>query len=282
MECRMITEENIEEYRGIPDADIAENIGRKFYRALALHEDTDMQPRAVVIWKLVHMQGGEKPAAEIRWLDAMDEASAIEILKALELELADASVGDISYEYADDNEVVKAAFEKNGFTIREKESRTVIVTVAELVPLLGNGKHTVPSDVKSIDRLTFRQFHEGVKNCRKQGRLGALEDFDALSFDWFEPQVSCCVQAEGKVNAFLLVHRTVSDRLAVKLLAAWRPATNQELLDMIRFAILQLQEHYSPQTQVVIRTYDEATDALARKLFVKAVRQTVKEASKKL
>ena len=84
----------------------------------------------------------------------------------------------------------------------------------------------------------------------------------------------------GKVNGFLLFHETPSGKLAVKLFFACKPAGNQELLGMIRFAIMKAQENYPPQTQIVIRSYDEATDAFARKIFPNAENQLIMEATK--
>ena len=84
------------------------------------------------------------------------------------------------------------------------------------------------------------------------------------------------------MNGLLLFHQTPSGKLAVKLLFACKPATNQDLLGMIRFAIMQAQENYPPQTQVVIRSYDEATEAFARKLFPQVENQLIIEATKEV
>ena len=112
--------------------------------------------------------------------------------------------------------------------------------------------------------------------------MGALEDLDELPFEWFEPEVSCVIQIEGNICGFLVVHRAAKKRLAVKLFTAWRPATNQDLIHMIRFAIQKVQAKYDPKTQVVIRTYDAAGEALVKKLFSKAERRKLQEAQKNL
>ena len=156
----------------------------------------------------------------------------------------------------------------------------MIVTVDELSKVAGKGKPELSPNIVSIDQLMLRQFQKGIMNCLSHGLAGALEDLDTLPAGWFEPKVSCCVQSMGKVNGFLLFHETPSGKLAVKLFFACKPAGNQELLGMIRFAIMKAQENYPPQTQIVIRSYDEATDAFARKIFPNAENQLIMEATK--
>lgn len=280
MKCIRITEENMQQYVNEIDPEMLENIGRKYYRARALHEDVDHAPQAIVVWKLLHIPNEKKTAAEIRWFYAKSEAAAGSILEECEQEFVQEGVTKVFFEWEAEDEELKAALKDHGFSLQMKESRELVLTVEELSPLLGNGNNPSLTCVKSIDRLTFRQFRTEIKNCMKHGRMGALEDLDELPFDWFEPEVSCFVQIDGNICGFLMVHRTVSKRLAVKLFTAWRPAANQDLIHMIRFAIQKAQAKYDPKTQVVIRTYDATGEALTGKLFAKAVRQKLQEAQK--
>ena len=282
MKCIMISEENKSQYVDQMDAEMLENIGRKYYRALALHEDVEHAPQAVVVWKILHIPNEKKTAAEIRWFYSKNEATAGSILAECEREFVQEGIRRVFFECEDENEERKAALKDHGYTLQMKESRELVMTVAELIPLLGTGDNQPPSYVKSMDQSTFRQVRADIKNCMKQGRMGALEDLDELPFEWFEPEVSCVIQIEGNICGFLVVHRTAKKRLAVKLFTAWRPATNQDLIHMIRFAIQKVQAKYDPKTQVVIRTYDAAGEALVKKLFSKAERRKLQEAQKNL
>lgn len=280
MEIRKITEETKEDYLQVFDRDDVENIGRKCYRGLALHADSDADVQGAMIWKLVHARKGQKTTAQITCFYAKDQEAGRVLLTEYEKEIAAEGATGSCFQFSRDSEAVGEIFEQAGFLLQEKKSRELIVTVDELSKLAGKGKPELAPNIVSIDQLMLRQFQKGIMNCLSHGLAGALEDLDTLPADWFQPKVSCCVQSKGKVNGFLLFHETPSGKLAVKLLFACKPATNQDLLGMIRFAIMQAKENYPPQTQVVIRPYDEATDAFVRKIFPKAESQLIMEATK--
>ena len=280
MEIRKITEESKEEYLQVLDRDEVEHIGRKYYRALALHADPDAAVQGAMIWKLVHAQKGQKTTAQITCFYAKDQEAGRVLLTEYEKEIAVEGVTGSCFQFSRDREETREVLEQAGFLLKEKKSRELIVTVDELSKLAGKGKPELSPNIVSIDQLMLRQFQKGIMNCLSHGLAGALEDLDTLPAGWFEPRVSCCVQYKGKVNGFLLFHETPSGKLAVKLFFACKPAGNQELLGMIRFAIMKVQENYPPQTQVAIRSYDEATDAFARKIFPNAENQLIMEATK--
>ncbi|MBO5154999.1 MAG: hypothetical protein J6C00_11710 [Eubacterium sp.] len=280
MEIRKITEETKEEYLQVLDRDDVENIGRKYYRGLALHADPDAHVQGAMIWKLVHARKGQKTTAQITCFYAKDQEAGRVLLTQYEKEIAAEGAAGSVFQFSRDREVVGEIFEQAGFLLKEKKSRELIVTVDELSKVAGKGKPELSPNIVSIDQLMLRQFQKGIMNCLSHGLAGALEDLDTLPAGWFEPKVSCCVQSMGKVNGFLLFHETPSGKLAVKLFFACKPAGNQELLGMIRFAIMKAQENYPPQTQIVIRSYDEATDAFARKIFPNAENQLIMEATK--
>ena len=279
MEIRKITEETKEEYLQVLDRDEVENIGRKYYRALALHADPDAHVQGAMIWKLVHERKGQKTTSQIKCFYAKDQEAGRVLLTEFEKEIAAEGAAGSVFQFSRDREVVGEILEQAGFLLKEKKSRELIVTVDELSKVAGKGKPELSPNIVSIDQLMLRQFQKGIMNCLSHGLAGALEDLDTLPAGWFEPKVSCCVQSMGKVNGFLLFHETPSGKLAVKLFFACKPAGNQELLGMIRFAIMKAQENYPPQTQIVIRSYDEATDAFARKIFPNAENQLIMEAT---
>ena len=282
MEQILITEENIESYYDHMDAEAAEYIFRKYGRGLAMHADADPAPQAVIVWKYVHMNDREQPGVRILWMVAEDQTAAVELLEAFEREVTAFGAADVQYECTGEKEAVLEALQAAGYEIRTKESPEVIRRVGDFEALIGTGNRTLSQEIKSIDQLMFRKCHAGVRACMAQGKMGALEDFDTLPFDWFEPKVSCCIQSSGNVCGFLLVHRSACDRLVVKLLGAWRPATNRELLGMIKYAIVQAVERYSPDTQVVIRPYNEATEAIVRQMFPKDERRLVQQIEKRI
>lgn len=283
MELREITIEQIEKYKEVLDPDEAENIGRDYYCALALHAQPDVPAQATLIWQLKNVHKEQPTIAEVTWFYAADPASGKELLAEFEKRAGESGACGISFEFkGDKSDATSAIFAEAGYLLKDTQSSELVITVKELSHLAIKSKDEFPAQVTSISRLSMRQFKQGIRNCLYNERNGTLEDLDFLPLDWFEPELSCCVQMNFKVNGYLLVHKQTSGRLAVKLLFACKPASSQDLLHMIRFASTTALEHYPPQTPVVIRHCDEATRALVTKLFPKAQRAASVTAQKKL
>ena len=282
MEYVWITEENIDDYWDHMDSEAAEYIFRKYGSGMALYAEPESAPQAMAVWKQVHVKDGKKPGVQLLWMDAEDQTAARCLLEAVEGALLSSGAAYVQYETDGKNEAVKEALQAAGYEVRRMESHEVIRTVGDFAALTSAKPVSFPEEIKSIDQLTFRQIHAGMRACVDHGKQGALEDLDALPFDWFEPKVSCCIWSSGAVHGFLLVHRSTADRLMVKLLGAWRPATKKEVLGMIRHAIDQAVKRYPSDTQVVLRPFDEATDALVRQMFPKVSRPVVWQANKQI
>ena len=58
MELRTIFEDNIDEYSGQIDQDVAENMGRMYYHGIAVHDPEDHNLLSLLIWKLKFMENG--------------------------------------------------------------------------------------------------------------------------------------------------------------------------------------------------------------------------------
>lgn len=268
MEIREITKENLEAYREFLFPDAAENIGRKYYRAIALHADADASPAAALIWELKDVQKEQQIKAEIMCFHAKDAESAQTLLSEYEKIAAEDGVTSSFFEFtAERDDLVIPVLKEAGFHLKDTESRDIVVTVGDLAALPISEKQALPSYVTNVGSLTIHQFRKGIINCIFNGKTGLFEDLSSLPINWFEPELSCCIQMDGKVYGFLLVHKMASGRLAAELLSASKPATQQDLLAMIRFAIFRVQETYPAETQVVIRRCNEATKNFMTKLF---------------
>ena len=263
-----ITKENADIYNGILDADAAEHIGRSHYRALAMHEEDDSEPTAWLIWKLIPDSARKVTEAELLWIYAKDVKSGKAILEECENRAAETDVIATRFEFlSGQKETELAALKEMGYETREAESRDFVVTVADLDALPIADRTTAASNLMSIGELTINQFRKGVRNCLFRGKAGILEDLDEIPISWFEPDVSGCVQIDGNVCGFLLVHKQPSQRLDVELLFAAEPATKQDMIGMIRFSLLKAVENYSKDTQILIRRCNDATKALTAKIF---------------
>lgn len=128
-----ITKENADRYNGILDADAAEHIGRKYYRALAMHEEEDSEPTAWLIWKLIPDSAEKVTEAELLWFYAKDVESGKVILEECEKRAAATETITTRVEFpAGQKEIELAALQEMGYETQETESRDLVVTVADL------------------------------------------------------------------------------------------------------------------------------------------------------
>ncbi len=266
MEIRKITDDNIDEYEDFIDEDVAQSIGREFYRSIAIHEDSDDEPVAAVVWELKNFEEDTDTTSEIEWLYVKDSKVGEMLMEEYDNENSEDEVTDSFFEFASMDKNAASILENSGFEITKGESRDIVVTVEELGDLPIAKKKTPPY-ITSINDLMVRQFRKGITNCLFHGRKGILEDLAFLPMSWYDPDVSCCVQTDEKVNGFLLVHKRASGALVVDLLFALEPDAKANLLSMIRYSINAAIDKYPPETEVILRRHNDMTTALIQKLF---------------
>ena len=266
MEIRKITDENIDEYEDFIDEDIAQSIGREFYRSIAIHDDGEEEPVAAVVWELKDFEEDRDTEAEIEWLYIKDPKAGDMLMEEYENEIMDDEVKRSFFEFESMDKNSSAVIKKSGFTAEKAESRDIVVTVEDLNNLSLVKKKTPPY-ITSINDLMVRQFRKGITNCLFHSRKGILEDLAFLPMSWYDSDVSCCVQTDEKVNGFLLVHRKASGALVVDLLFALEPDAKINLLNMIRYSINAAYDKFPPETEVILRKHNGMTEALIHKLF---------------
>ena len=280
MEIRKITDDNIEEYEEFIDEDVAQSIGREFYRSIAIHDGDEKDPVAAVVWELKGYEEDTETKSELEWLYVRDKKAGTMLMEEYDNEIAEDDVKKSFFEFADLDENASETINKAGFSVEEVESRDVIVTVEELNNL-GISKKKTPPYITSINDLMVRQFRKGITNCLFHGRKGILEDLAFLPMSWYDPDVSCCVQTDEKVNGFLLVHKRASGPLVVDLLFALEPDAKVNLLHMIRYSISAAVRKFPPDTKVILRRHNAMTNALITKLFPGKKGETVFRGEKK-
>ena len=268
MKIRKITQKNLATYKEMIAPDIMEHVGRKYYRALAFHNGPDNAPVATLIWELKNAENDSATKSEIKWLYAKDAEAGKALFSKYEKMAAEDDVTTSFFELpADCKDVRITILKEAGFRLEEKENRDIVVTVKDLAALPIAEQQSIPSQIVNVGSLTLHQLRKGLVDCVFHGKTGLFEDLTSLPFSWFEPELSCCVQMDGKVNGFLLVHKMSSGRLSVELLAASKPATQQDMIHMLRFSILRALKNYPEDTQIVIRRCNEVTKNFTDKLF---------------
>ena len=260
-----ITDENIEEYSDLIDGDIAENIGRKYFRASAVTNKAD-EVGAVMVWEYKNTGDDKDPEAELSWLSLKDNECTRELFNAFRKDIVEEAVARTYFELEDPKDKLSDVFSKLKFKTTKRESRDIYTTVGELA---GNkiAAKKAPSYIMSISDISYREFRQGIIGCLYNGKKGMVEDLSTLSMDWYEPELSCVVKTDDELTGFLLIHKFPSGVLMPLLFYAGGPNYRMDLLDMMRFSVRKAASIYPAETKVLIRRHNDAVRALSDKLF---------------
>ncbi len=246
--------------------DEAENIGREYYKGLMAASPVDEEPLAVMVWKILNEDSYEENKAEITFFRSDDPNAGKELLDMYGERIEESEVISSSFELADLSADNKKLLSGEGFELKDKEGRDLIVTVGDFAKLPIT-KKKIPSYIKPIQILEILQFRQGITNCMFCGRTGIDEDISMLPPEWYEQELSCCVLTEGKVDGLLLLHCTAGGILMPVLLFASGVDANKNMLNMLCFSINAAIKKYPKTTRVLIRRHDDKTRKLASYFF---------------
>ncbi len=262
-----ITEDNIDEYTGYIDPDMEENIGRDYFRGLLVLDEKDEQPVAALIWEYINLEEeDEDTESRIVWI-RMDNKAAGEILMdAYTRETANEDVKRSFYKLPVKLKNEFSLLENAGFSAKETENTVINVTLSELskLPMV---KGSAPEYIMPINEVAISQFRKGIAKCAADKRKGILDDLEFLPMNWFDMDVSCCVNINDKVSGFLLVNKTASEKIIVDLFFAYEPDAGSNLLHMMNYSVNTALAKYPGDTIVKLHIHNEMSTALVKKLF---------------
>ncbi len=267
MSIDTINLENVNEYTDRLDSDVAEDIGRVGYYGLAWQNPDDTEDQALIVWKLQHLRQSE-PAAWILQMQAQTAAGARAVLEAFEDALREAHAVRVAFEFPETtDECCIAELGRAGYEPHQGEQQALVVTVDELRQCPIAGRQLSQVHVTGIGELTIDQLRRAVQDCVMQHKEGTLEDLYSLPLHWFDPEVSCCLQEDGRVYGLFLVHRFPSGGLTVEMMYAEKPATRNDIVLLIRYAIGAAAKKYDKDTPVLIRRGSELARTMTGRLF---------------
>ena len=277
-----ITEQNIEDFIDPVPALYLNEIKREFVRGLSGEDDGTKELKAAVIFELKNAEEDPDVEAEILWFFASDASSGAELLRTLGNYTGDGGkdfpggggsfdpggggISRVFFELPSLGNSEEEAFALAGYSLERKESRDVSVSVEDFSSLSFSRKKP-PEYVKPLSEITSRQFKAAIMSSVFHGRYGLLEDLPFLPITWFDPDISCCVLTDDRINALLLVSGRGTEGFRVELLFALQPDANIHLLNMITYSIRAAANVGQPGDKVLLRRHNEASCALVRKLF---------------
>ncbi len=272
MRIEELTEDNLNSYSSYLDPEEAENIGREYYHGVAVTDDMGSFLGAM-IWELKNLENDDKDTeSRLTFVSLPDREAADCIFDEYAVHINAEDVKQSIFEfpvrsYGDGWDY----FREKEFDISEAEGSMVTITVGDLSKLtsmkLNKG---VPSYVKSVTHITEREYTRGVMNCIFRSKRDLLDDLSSLNLSWFEPDLSCYVESDGKIEGFFLVHKTSGNRLRVELMVDVGPDSQKALLHMMRFSMKAAIKKYPPQMQVLLRRSDHASRSMISFLFPNA------------
>lgn len=277
MELVYINEENLYLYEDYLDPDSAENIGREFYRCLVACDDDE--PRAAVIWELIHLYDDHKPTeSRIDWIRIDDPEAGKYILEGygerVSLDEVETSLFEFESDHISDYIDV---FKNAGFKLTAVDGRRMELPLSDfrLLKIARNLK--TPAYIKSLSSIKNRTFRRGMVDCVYNVNRDFPADIIKMPVDWYEPDLSSYEETDAESRGFMLIHKCVSGRLRIELLADWGAEPQINMINMIRYSLDQALKNYPDDTKVIIVKRDSATSKLVSYLFPNApVKKCVK------
>lgn len=261
-----LDEDNIEMYVDFLTPDVAENIGRTFYKGLVVEKEGELI--AGMVWNVRNM------------MNDADNESHISFLK-----INDEEAGNLLFEeYKDlarEDDVVKTTFSlpaksttseqqalaNAGFSVKFMEGDLIKARLSEIGELAFIKKVRVSDDIHSLKTMTQRGFNSAIRSFVAKGLYGLCEDLPYLPRTYFENDVSCYAEVNGQVNGIFLFHKNPSEGLMIVVMAAIGSDFGKILPQMMKFSVLTALEEYSDETEIWIDRHNYASLALSEKLF---------------
>ena len=258
--------DNISDYSEWIDPDVAENINRAYYRGMAAHDSYDDSVKAIVIWELKSLEEKEDTESEIAWIYSADSGSVDPLFHEYGNRIVTDEVKRSFFESTAIEQPIVDALEGCSFTISPVESKCLRLMLKDFTDL-PFAKKKLPDYVQNIGSLNRMEFCQGIMNLLCRNGVDPIEDLSYLPMDWFDPNVSCCIKTDGKVNSFLLIHKCASGALMPVLFYAVGADYRQNLLEMMRYSIRTAARQYPEDTPVLIRRRNQEITLLMSKLF---------------
>lgn len=273
MEVVDLTEENAEDYASYLGEDVAENIGRAFYRGIVVHNNLSWIPAAGMVWEIKNADDPWKNTeSRIEWMriHSMEVAAPLfeaygEMVRKEDVKRSFLSIP------AEGDRIESEACRAAGFDIRRQEGDDLVVTMRELLNMPVFQNRAALEHVARLARLPLRRYRSIVSRCVRMERRGLCEDLEYLPISWFDMDVSCYSEKDGRINGLLLFHLMPSGRLAAKLLYTEGDDAAKTIGRLVSCAVQNATPILRPDTQIVISRRSRQARHLAKRLFPEGI-----------
>ena len=261
-----LDEENIEVYEDYITPDVAENIGRTFYRGLIV--DSEYGPLAGMVWEVKNMMGDDDNESNICFLRIDDDDARELLLDEYKILIEEDEVTRSNFSLpARSTQREIQALENAGFTVKFMEGDLIKCRLSEIKELKFIQKVVPSENIHELKTMTQRGFNSAARAFMSHGLYGICEDLSYLPRSYFENDISCYSEMDGEVNGIFLFHKNPSGGLMVVVMAAIGNDFGKILPQMIKYSVTCCEEYYPDDTEVWIDRHNYASLALSEKLF---------------
>lgn len=276
-----LTKENVHDYIDFLSMDIAECIGREFTCGFVCIKEGEERPSAGIVWELKQGDDELDIKSHILFIRALDEESANVLMDEYTESALLAECGYSYYSLPNTLEGIEInALKKAGFSLEEKESSVISVSLSEVIKRLlkhGDGQY---DNIKPLSQAEDRFFSSMIAKLEFEGNHGICDDLLFLPREFFDNDVSCYYEDDEEVYAIVLVHEKPSGKIVLDLLHSHDEDPNT-LIRIMKKTVMLAEAKYDPATEFLIDRYDKRSLLMCQKLFPKKTGEKVYEGMRK-
>ena len=261
-----LDEDNVDAYTDYLTPDIAENIGRIFYRGLIAEKDG--QPVGGMVWEVKNMTRDIPNENFISFLRIEEKEAGELIFNEYKTMLGDDEAVRSSFSIpALSADKEPEALKEAGFSVNLSEGDLIRCPLAQILPHKAFSHVHLSEHLHPLEDMTQGTFNSTMHTFASRGFYGICEDLQYLGRYFFDNDISCYYEAGDDVNGIFLFHRTPSGALMIAVMAALGSGYKMLLPQMIKFSVEKAREYYPEDTVVLIDRHNYASLALSEKLF---------------
>ena len=266
MEIVRLDDENISLFSDYVPEDIAENIGRTYYRGLILTEDN--RPVAGIIWFFKNNRSETDRESHIVWLEFSDDESGTVLFEEYNAIITTEGIPRSTFSLPARAAKEKRAFlKKRGFTAHLMEGDLIAARLSEVSELEVFSRIKYTGDVRPLSEMPQRAFNIAIKRMASKGFCGINEDIESLPRSYFENDVSAFYEKDGVITGLFLCHITASGKIRIEMMVCLGKDYSRPLMEMMKKSMESANAKYAPETEIIIDRHNYATQALGEKFF---------------
>ena len=265
MKVCAINEENMDEFASILGQDMAADLERVFFRGLGVKNEDDRAVGALV-YELIGSESDQGTKSFIRLLNS-DSSETFGLMEKAysHAEFYDDKIDQSFYEVSDEKSA--GEYKSVGFSVENRESDHLRITLGDLAGTEFAKKRKVPDHIRYLDELSLMEYRSAVKDFLAKGQKGMLEDLAYLPSSWFDRDISVCSTADDRVDGMFLVRATPSGVLIPMLYYAYGPYYAKNLFFMLFKSIERAMDKYPAETPIVISRIKKASRDIMSKIL---------------